>query len=198
MRTQMIFGVLVLAAALGAPVKAAQDTPDPTEQREFAARVNVCGVCHGNNGVPKSAQIPIIWGQQENYLLKQLHDFRSGDRSFEIMEWMTKTLEEPEQAPTAANLAKQKWPAKSGNAAPPAAPRGVAVCQSCHAANFQGEVQAEGMATPRLAGQNYEYLVEAMRRFADGERTNNADMVQIMKGISAADRDGMARYLSSL
>jgi cytochrome c553 len=194
----MIFGVLAAVVALGAPVKAAQDTPDPTRSREFAARVNVCSVCHGNNGVPKSPNIPIIWGQQENYLLKQMHDFRSGDRSFEIMEWMTKTLEENEQAPTAANLSRQKWPAKAQNAAAPPAPRGVAVCQSCHSANFQGAVQAEGMATPRLAGQNYEYLVEAMRRFADGERTNNADMVQIMKGISAADRDAMAKYLSSL
>ena len=61
-----------------------------------------------------------------------------------------------------------------------------------------GAVQAEGMTTPRLAGQTYEYLVDAMRRFADGERTNNADMVQIMKGISPADREAMARYLSSL
>jgi cytochrome c553 len=61
-----------------------------------------------------------------------------------------------------------------------------------------GAVQAEGMTTPRLAGQNYEYLAESMRRFAEGERTNNADMVQIMKGISAADREAMARYLSGL
>jgi cytochrome c553 len=195
----MIFGLVVLAAALGAPVNAAQVTPDPATQREFAARVNVCGVCHGNNGVPKSGNIPIIWGQQENYLVKQMHDFRSGERSFEIMEWMTKTLQENEQAPTAANLAGRKWPAKAQNApAASAAPRGIAVCQSCHSANYQGAVQAEGMTTPRLAGQNYEYLVEAMRRFADGERTNNADMVQIMKGISVTDRDAMAKYLSSL
>jgi len=154
MRTRIILSALAAVVALGAPVKAAQDTPDPARSREFAARLNVCSACHGNNGVPKSPNIPIIWGQQENYLLKQLHDFRSGDRTFEIMEWMTKTLAEPEQAPTAANLSKQKWPAKTGNAAPPAAPRGVAVCQSCHSANFQGAVQAEGMATPRLAGQN--------------------------------------------
>jgi hypothetical protein len=37
-----------------------------------------------------------------------------------------------------------------------------------------------------------------MRKFADGERTNNGDMVQIMKGISAADRDAMAQYLAGL
>ena len=88
--------------------------------------------------------------------------------------------------------------ASAGSAAATAAPRGVAVCQACHAQNFMGASQAEGMTTPRLAGQSYEYLVDSMRKFAEGERTNNADMVQIMKGISAADRDAMAKYLSAL
>jgi cytochrome c553 len=58
---------------------------------------------------------------------------------------------------------------------------------------------AVGDATaPRLAGQRYEYLVEAMRRFADGERTNNAEMVAAMKAISPVEREAMARYLSGL
>jgi cytochrome c553 len=72
------------------------------------------------------------------------------------------------------------------------------VCQACHAQNYLGALQAEGVTTPRLAGQRYEYLVEAMRKFADGERKNNPDMMQIMAAISPADREAMARYLSSL
>jgi len=197
MRTLIISGVLIALTALTGPARAAQ-APDPAQQREFAARLLVCGACHGNDGVPKSGQIPIITGQQENYLLKQLRDFHSGDRKFEIMEWMTNTLHPEEQAPTATYFSKKAWPAKTAQAAATPAPRGIAVCQSCHAQNYMGAVQAEGMTTPRLAGQSYDYLVEAMRRFADGERTNNADMVQIMKSISAADRQAMARYLSSL
>jgi cytochrome c553 len=198
MRTQIVFGALAVLAALAAPARAAQDIPDPTAQREFGAKLGVCNACHGANGVPKSGNIPVIWGQQENYLVKQLHDFRTGDRNVEVMKWMSETLTEAEQSPTAVNFAKQKWPARSAGAASTPAPRGVAVCQSCHAANFLGAVQAEGVATPRLAGQSYEYLVEAMRRFAEGERSNNADMVQIMKAISPGDREAMARYLSSL
>jgi cytochrome c553 len=54
------------------------------------------------------------------------------------------------------------------------------------------------MATPRLAGQSYEYLVEAMRRFAEGERKNNAIMMKMMAAIPPADREAMARYLSGL
>ena len=198
MRTQMVFGALAVMTALAAPAKAAEAIPDPGTNREFSAKLLVCNVCHGDRGIPKTANTPIIWGQQENYLAKQLHDFERGDRKVEVMTWMSKTLTPAEQAPTAVNFAKKAWPARTGNAASPPAPRGVAVCQACHAQNFLGAVQAEGVATPRLAGQAYDYLVESMRRFAEGERTNNMDMVQIMKGIPAADREAMARYLSSL
>ena len=197
MRTQMVFGVLAALAALAAPAKAAEGIPEAGVQREFSAKLLVCNVCHGDRGTPKSGNIPIIWGQQENYLLKQLHDFDKGDRNVEVMTWMTKTLTPAEQAPSATNFAKKTWPAKAAAAAPPA-PRGIGVCQACHQQNYLGAVQAEGVTTPRLAGQTYEYLVESMRRFAEGERTNSADMVQIMKAIPAADREAMARYLSSL
>ena len=111
---------------------------------------------------------------------------------------MANTLTAEELGPAAARVAKMKWPARAAGAAALPPPRGVAVCQSCHAQNYLGAVQAEGMTTPRLAGQGYDYLVEAMRKFAEGERTNNGDMVQIMKAISPADREAMARYLSSL
>ena len=49
-----------------------------------------------------------------------------------------------------------------------------------------------------LAGQTYEYLVEAMRRFAEGERKNDATMMKMMAAIPPADREAMARYLSGL
>ena len=197
MRTQIVFGVLTVVAGLAARANAAEGIPDPSTQREFGAKLLVCNVCHGDRGIPKSANIPVIWGQQETYLAKQLHDFERGDRNVEVMAWMSKTLLPAEQGPAAANFAKKSWPARTAAAAA-TPPNGIAVCQSCHQANFLGAVQAEGMATPRLAGQNYEYLVEAMRRFAEGERTNNADMVQIMKAISPAQRDAMARYPSGL
>jgi cytochrome c553 len=194
----MVFGILAVLVALAAPANAAEAVPDPSMQREFGAKLLVCNVCHGDRGMPKSGNVPIIWGQQENYLMKQLHDFETGDRNVEVMTWMSKTLTPAELPPSAVNFAKKSWPARTAGAAPPPAPRGIAVCQSCHEAKFLGAVQAEGVTTPRLAGQSYEYLVESMRRFADGERTNNADMVQIMKGISPADREAMARYLASL
>jgi cytochrome c553 len=190
-------GVLAALTLLSAPVCAAEDTPGPGTQREFGAKMLVCDACH-EAGALKNPAIPIIAGQQENYLVKQLHDFQSGDRNVEVMEWMSKSLAPDELRPATAHFAKKTWPAHPAATASAPAPRGIAVCQACHQTNFLGAEQAEGMTAPRLAGQRYDYLVEAMRRFADGERTNNADMVQIMKQISPADREAMARYLSNL
>ena len=57
-RLPTIFGALVfLAGTLAGPSQAA-DEIDP-------AKVQVCGSCHGQNGVPLDPKtMPIIWGQQ--------------------------------------------------------------------------------------------------------------------------------------
>jgi cytochrome c553 len=194
----MILGALAAWAVLAGTAQAAEGVPDPGGQRESSARLLVCEACHGANGMAKAPTIPIIAGQREDYLLKQLHDFRSGERNIEIMKWMSESLTESDRGAAAAAFAKKAWPAKATPAAATAPPRGIAVCQACHQQNFMGAVQAEGMAAPRLAGQRYDYLVETMRSFADGERKNNATMQQLMAGIPAADREAMARYLSGL
>jgi len=198
LRTRIVFGVLVVVAALAAPAKTAAVILDPSTDREFSAKLTVCNECHGVDGVRRIPTIPVIWGQHEDYLVKQLHDFESGDRNDEVMSWMANTLTQEELRASAAYFAKQTWPARSAGAASPPRPPGIAACQACHAKDFLGARQTERMATPRLAGLSYEYLVEAMRRFAEGERKNDAAMMKMMAAIPAADREAIARYLSGL
>src|ERR1700730_5218816 len=116
MRTQLVFGVL---AVLAVPANASETT-----DRIFGARLQVCNTCHGENGVPKYAPTPIIWGQQENYLVKQMQDFQHGDRANEVMSWMAKTVSEADLGPAAVNFAKKKWPARPAGAASTQPPRG--------------------------------------------------------------------------
>jgi cytochrome c553 len=203
-----VFGVMVVVAALAAPANAAEGAAaehvvevaavaspgNIAEARAIlGAKLLVCNTCHGENGVPRSVGTPVIRGQQEAFLLKQLHDFQSGARASEVMSWMATALTPEELAQGAAYLAKQNWPApRAATAAPASPPAAIAVCQVCHQQNLVG-----GVAAPRLAGQTYEYLVEAMRRYAEGERTNNVDMMKMMQAFSPADREAMARYISS-
>jgi cytochrome c553 len=202
-RFPTVFGVLVALAALGAPANSVEHAvevpavPTPGNAAEAAAilgaKLLVCNTCHGADGVPRNTASPVIWGQQESYLLKQLHDFDSGSRESEVMKWMATALTPAEVASAAAYFAKKSWPARTTSAASASPPAAVAVCQACHQQNLAG-----GLPAPRLAGQRYEYLVDAMRRYAEGERTNNPEMMNMMKALSPAEREAMARYISGL
>jgi len=93
----------------------------------------------------------------------------------------------------AAYFAAKQWPAKQGSASAGDPPKGIAQCQACHQPKFEG-----GPPGPRLAGLSYEYLVAAMRSFANDQRTNNEDMPKMMKALSESERDAMARYIAGL
>jgi cytochrome c553 len=183
----VIFGAMAGFAAAVAPAGAADDV---------AAKAQTCDACHGQNGVPiEPKTIPIIWGQQQSYLMKQLRDYRNGERDNPIMTPIAKGLAEAELRPLAAHFAAKTWPAKTGPAQPAAAspPNGIAQCQPCHQPNFVG-----GPPAPRLAGLSYEYLVASMRGFGAEQRTNNGDMPKFMHALTDSERDDMARYLSGL
>ena len=76
--------------------------PAGAAEAQFGAELLVCDACHGANGVPKNPTIPIIWGQQENYILKQLHEFQHGERASDTMKKIAVNLTEEEVKPAAA------------------------------------------------------------------------------------------------
>ena len=180
------FVLAILGIMIGVPAVHAQD--------EIEAKAQACTACHGAKGVPIDPKtIPVIWGQQESYLMKQLRDFRNGERKSAVMAPLAKGLAEGDLRKLAAYFAAKPWPARKAAAKPPEAPKSIAQCQACHQPNFEG-----GMPAPRLAGLSNEYLTASMRAFATGERTNNLDMPGFMHRLSDRDRAAIARYLSAL
>jgi cytochrome c553 len=179
------FGALAGFAAAVAPSQAADD---------IEAKAQTCAVCHGQNGVPLDPKtMPIIWGQQASYMMKQLRDYRNGERNNPIMSPIAKGLAEDDLRKLAAYFAAKSWPAQPTPAVAASPPNGIAQCQPCHQPNFAG-----GPPAPRLAGLSYEYLVASMRSFATDGRTNNGDMPKFMHALTDSERDAMARYLSAL
>jgi cytochrome c553 len=180
-----IFGAGVSFVLAVAPAYAADD---------IEAKAQACAACHGQNGVPTDPKtIPIIWGQEQSYLVKQLHDYRSGDRDSPIMSPIAKQLAREDLRQIAAYFAAKSWPVQTAVAATPSLPKGIAQCQPCHQPNFEG-----GPPAPRLAGLSYEYLLAEMRSFAGDARTNNEDMPKFMRALTDGEIDAMARYLSAL
>jgi len=136
--------------------------------------VQVCAACHGVNGQSQSPMIPNLAGQQKDYLVNQLQDYRDRSRSNEygvkFMWGMAGPLTDQQIQELADYFSKQA-PLNSNNAiaADPQLARGkeifengipaqgVIQCNSCHGP------KGEGMATfPRLAGQKAYYLTQQL------------------------------------
>ncbi len=68
----------------------------------------------------------------------------------------------------------------------------AAVCANCHG-DGGNSIKPE---VPNLAGQNSAYLIEQMRRFADGSRRNEF-MEGMIKAMSIDEKIGMAMFYST-
>ena len=180
-----LVSIVFCAAAVVAAVPAVADDID--------VKVQACSLCHGQNGEPTDVSVPTIWGQQSNYLFKELHDYHSGDLTNPMMSLVVKDIQLPDLRKIAAYFAEKTWPPRKTAAGTAAAPEGIDQCRACHQPNFEG-----GAPAPRLAGLSYEYLIGAMNGFADGTRTNNLDMPGFMKALTASQREAMAHYLAGL
>lgn len=67
---------------------------------------------------------------------------------------------------------------------------GVAACSTCHGVDGNETI---GGTFPRLAGQYPEYLVHALKSYANGTR-NNAVMLPISSALSLADMEDLAAF----
>jgi cytochrome c553 len=166
----------------------------PVYAQDVETKAQSCAGCHGANGIPADPKsTPVIWGQTEAYIVKQLHNYKTGDRQNPLMEAIAKTIKIEDMRPIARYFAGKTWPDNPAKNASATEPAGMAVCKTCHQPNFQGALPG-----PRLAGLSYEYLIAQMQQFANDRRTNNEDMPKIMKDISESDRQAMAHYLAGL
>jgi cytochrome c553 len=93
----------------------------------------------------------------------------------------------------AALLACLSWIGPSAaQTATPGSPAPLAICAACHGAQGQGAVAG----FPRLAGQNADYLAQALSKFRDKSRAS--DIMQPMaQGLSDDQIQQLAAYFSA-
>jgi cytochrome c553 len=196
-------GVFWFAAALA--VAAAFATPANAEDAKTLA-TTVCVACHGDDGNSAIPMFPKIAGLQETYIIKQLKEFISGQRKSDVMAPIVANLKPEDLAPLATHFSSQK--PKAGDARDAALVEtgknfyldgnedtGVPACVGCH------QPQAVGHTVyPRLAGQHPEYLVQQLKNFASGDRSNDVSryMRVIAKRMTEQEMKAVAEYIASL
>ena len=162
-------------------------------------KAQICGACHGENGVPQQKTMPVIWGQYQGYLYLQLRDYKSGARKNDIMSPLAQTMERDDMMALALYFSQKPWPELQQPPAPPdVAKRAIAAnvsigCTGCHLGEYQG-----AGTQPRLAGQTREYLHQSMMEFRTRARGNNPGMTDLMLATSEDDLAVLAQFMAGL
>ena len=71
-------------------------------------RAIACAGCHGSNGVSTNPMWPSLAGQKEQYLAKQMRDFRDGKRADPVMAPMAQGLSDQDIDNLAAYFSSMK------------------------------------------------------------------------------------------
>lgn len=166
---------------------------------DIAEKAEVCGSCHGENGVPTDPVIPILWGQNEGYIYIELRDMKKGLRKNEQMAQVIKDLSRDDMLALAAYFAAKPWTNLNQPRASAAAQTHFesmarsAGCVGCHQDGYKG-----AGTQPRLAGQSAAYLEKTMLDFRSGARANNSWMKDLLQTYTPVDIAEMARVLAGL
>jgi cytochrome c553 len=170
-----------------------------------ATSTNVCAACHTSDGSRGSPANPIIQGQHPEYLVKQLGEFKSGQRASPIMQGMAAVLTEDDMRNVAAFYAgKQAKPGFAKNKATVElgekiyrggiAERSIPACAGCHSPNGAG-LPAQ---YPRLAGQHADYTEAQLIAFRAGVRKNSAPMTGVAAKLNDREIKAVADYIAGL
>jgi cytochrome c553 len=193
-----------------APVSQVVWTPDVLQilsdakpERGRAKVLEVCSACHGEQGVSAAAEYPHLAGQSGAAIYKQLHDYKTGSRTNELMTNVVKGLDDATVADVAAYYAAQ--PKRNPNlitlAESPEAivrlvelgdpNRNIPPCAACHRPGSGGPIE-----TPILSEQGDNYLISQLKSYAAGQRRNDVygRMRSIAAKLTEAEIRGLASY----
>ncbi|MDE2136001.1 MAG: c-type cytochrome [Gammaproteobacteria bacterium] len=180
---------------------ALEATPDTAHGARLFA---ICLECHGPHGEGNaSGWPPQIAGQHRGVIVKELVDYRAGLRWYDPMERIAgrhvlgSTQDVADVAAYAASL----------NPSPDTTPgprRGLETgaglyvrrCQWCHGVRGEGN---DARLVPRVAGQQYEYLLRQLRDTIEGRRPNmRAQHLRVIEGCTMEELMELASYMSRL
>ncbi|HYB65753.1 MAG TPA: c-type cytochrome [Steroidobacteraceae bacterium] len=180
---------------------ALEATPDGAHGARLFA---ICTECHGPHGEGNaSGWPPQIAGQHRRVIIRELVDYRAGLRWYDPMERVAgrhvlgSTREIADVAAYAASLPPSadttpgpgRWVEKGAGLY-------VARCQWCHGARGEGD---DERFVPRVAGQQYEYLLRQLHDTLEARRPNmRSQHLRLLEACSMDELMGLAAYMSRL
>ena len=194
------------AAAAPATAEAAAKPGDATAGQGKAA---ACGACHGMDGNSTDPQYPKLAGQSEQYIARQLENFKSGKRQNPIMLGMATPLSEQDMHDVGAYFSsKAALPGVADQALVEHGQllsregdvkRGIPACMACHSIDGRGN---PGAMYPQLESQHAQYVQATLKAWHDGTvwgaDAHSQIMPTIAQKLDANDIAALASYIEGL
>lgn len=160
-----------------------------------------CLGCHGIDGYRNaypSYRVPKLGGQKAAYLVIALKGYRDGSRSHPTMVAQADSLSDQQIEAVAAYLAGLGGDTVAAGGSDAAAaeksrPEAAQACVACHGPNGV----SVNAIWPTIAGQHEDYLLQALKKYRDGTRTDPLMTAQA-KLLAEEDLEILARYFAKL
>jgi cytochrome c553 len=208
-----VFAALVAATAISAsaadaPAAAAPDAAKGASlftSGDNSRGITACSGCHGDGGNATAPVTPKLASQHAAYVVKQLTNFKSGERVNPTMSAMAKNLTDDDIRNIAAYVSTQAIKPSSAKSKDTVElgkkifragikDKNVPACAACHGPTGAGIPNQFA----RIGGQNEDYTEAQLTAFAAGTRANNAIMATIASRMSAGEIKAVSDYVSGL
>ena len=194
-RSLLLSSLLLVSGGL----MAQEQAPDLAKAKQTAE--SVCVACHSADGNSLLPENPKLAGQHEDYLYKQMREFKGWNgaapvRENAIMGAMVAGLEDEDmkglakyfasfelQPETSKNLETMELGQKIWRGG--IASKGVPACAACHGPAGAG-LPAQ---YPRLSGQFADYSAAQLKAFRDGGRENDPNRMMRMIALKMTDAE---------
>ena len=162
-----------------------------------------CSTCHGPTGQSSNWEFPKLAGQNEDYLIRQMFNFKTRARKSNEMEKEMAGLTGNDIEHLANYFSRQQLipvarqdqalSKKGRNFYMTGSPeRGISACAVCHGDKGRG-----ARLLPRVAGQHAQYLAIQLRRFAEQSRTTDQMLMHSVASKMTEDEIWSVSYFLS-
>lgn len=169
---------------------ASTDVKQSSPYEQGKALAAECAKCHGADGNSNIPGTPSLAGQQPHYLVAAIREYHSGERKVAVMKSMLQSsdviaIENLALYFSAQTPAQRTAPAHGD---PAAGEPATAMCGGCHGPRGV----SNDAATPSLAGQDPEYLVNAAKAYRTTRQ--NWAMQRYVAALSDKDLENIAAF----
>ncbi len=193
--TVALFALAATCSAAAAATPASKRIKDLIDTR--------CSTCHGPTGQSSNAEFPKLAGQNADYLVRQMFNFKTRARQSNEMEKEMAELSGNDIEDLANYFSRQqlvpvarqdKALSETGkNFYMTGSPeRGISACAVCHGDKARG-----ARLLPRVAGQHAQYIAIQLRRFAEQSRTTDQMLMHSVASKMTEDEIWAVSYFLS-